>query len=316
MLKMTGIELELVSDIDMHLFIEKGISKRYSKVNNKCMTCYDSSKGSKNITYLDANNLNGWAVSQSFPYSGLKWLNQKEISDFCLNSTGESSFIGYILEVDLGYSSELHELYNDYPLAPEKLEISQNILSKYCPNIANEYGIKIGGVNKLVPNIGNASKYVLHYKNLQLNFTLEMKLTKVHRILNFKQSDWLKKYIDFNTDKRKNAANSFEKDFFKLMNNATFGKTMENLKKIISVRLVNNAKDYIRCTSKPRFVSQKIFSKNVVAIHEIKLVLTLNKPIYVGFSILDLSKLLMYEFDYNYIKSKKMLNCCLLIQTL
>ena len=120
-----------------------------------------------------------------------------------------------------------------------------------------------------------------------------MKLTKVHRILKFKRSDWLKKYIDFNTDKRKNAANSFEKDYFKLMNNSVFGKTMENLRKIVRVKLVNNAKDYIKCVSKPSFVSKKIFSKNFVAIHEIKPVLILNKSIYVGFSILDLSKLLM-----------------------
>ena len=118
-----------------------------------------------------------------------------------------------------------------------------------------------------------------------------MKLTKVHRILGFNQSDWLKKCIDFNTDKRKNAANSFEKYFFKLMNNSVFGKTMENLRKRISVKLVNNAKDYVRCISKPSFISQKIFSKNLVSVHEIKPVLTLNKPIYVGFSILDLSKL-------------------------
>ena len=129
----------------------------------------------------------------------------------------------------------------------------------------------------------------------------------------------VKKYIDFNTDKRKNAANSFEKDFFKLMNNSVFGKTMENLRKRISVKLVNNAKDYVKCISKPSFVSQKIFSKNFVAIHEIKPVLTLNKPIYVVSSILDLSKLLMYEFHYKYItntlKVNLMLNCCLLIQT-
>ena len=111
--------------------------------------------------------------------------------------------------------------------------------------------------------------------------------------MRFKQSDWLKKYIDFNTDERKNAANTFEKYFFKLMNNSVFGKTMENLRKIINVQLVNNAKDVVRSTSKPSFVSQKIFSKYCVAIHEIKPVLTLNKPIYVGFSILDLSKLLM-----------------------
>ena len=131
-----------------------------------------------------------------------------------------------------------------------------------------------------------------------------MKLTKVHRILKFKQSDWLKKYIDFNTGKRKNAANSFEKVFFKLMNNSVFGKIMENLRKRISVKLVNNSKDYVKCISKPSFISQKIFSKNFVAIHEIKPVLILNKPTHVGCSILDLSKLLMYEFHYKDIKNK------------
>ena len=107
-----------------------------------------------------------------------------------------------------------------------------------------------------------------------------MKLTKFHRILGFKQSDWLKKDINFNTDKRKNAANSFEKDVFKLMNNSVFGKTMENLRKRISVKLIDNAKDYFKCISKPSLISQNIFSKNVVAIHKIKLVLIPNKSIY------------------------------------
>ena len=131
-----------------------------------------------------------------------------------------------------------------------------------------------------------------------------MKLTKVHRILKFKQSHWLKKYIACNTDKRKNTANSFEKDLFKLVNNSFVGKTMENLRKIISVKLINNAEDYVKCISKLSFVSQKIFSKNFVAIHKIKPVLKLNKPMYVGFSILDLSKLFMYEYHYKYIKNK------------
>ena len=230
MLKMTKIELELISDTDMQLFIEKGmrggilyIAKRHSKTNNKYMKCYDSSEKSKYIIYLDVNNLYGWPMSQYLPYTEFKWLNQKEISDFCLNSICENSSIGYILKVDLQYPSKLHELHNNFPLAPEKLEISQNMLSKYCFNIANEYGIKIGGVNKLVPNLGNKSKYVVHYRNLQLYLSLGMKLTNIYKILKFKQSDWFKKYLDFNTDKRKNAAYSFEKGFFKLMSNSVFG---------------------------------------------------------------------------------------------
>ena len=116
-------------------------------------------------------------MGQYLPYSGFKWLNQKDINDFFFNSISENSSIGYILEVDLKYPSELDDLHNDYPLPPEKLKISQNMLSKYYFNNANEYGIKIGGVNKLVPNLDNKSKYVVHYRNLQLYVSLGMKLT-------------------------------------------------------------------------------------------------------------------------------------------
>ena len=101
-------------------------------------------------------------------------------------------------------------MHNDYPLAPEKLEISQNMLSKYCSNIVDEYGIKVGGVNKLVTNLRNKEKYAIRYRNLQLYLSLGMKLTKTDRVLTFRQSNWLKEYIEFNTDKRKNALNSFE----------------------------------------------------------------------------------------------------------
>ena len=148
-----------------------------------------------------------------------------------------------------------------------KLKINQNMLSNYCIDIANKYGIMIGGVNKLVPNLGNKSKYVIHYRNLQLYLSLGMKLSKIYGILEFKQSDWLQKYIDFNTNKRKNAANSFEKYSFKLMDNSVFGKTMENLRKRVIVKLINNFEDYVRCLSKPNFISQRIFSKHFVAIN-------------------------------------------------
>ena len=144
------------------------------------------------------------------------------------------------------------------------------MLLNYCSSIANKYDIKIGGVNKLVLNLGNKSKYVLHYRNLPLYLSLGIKLVSVYKVSEFKHSDWLKKYIVFNTEKRKNAANSFENDFFKLMNNNTFGKTMENSSKRINVRLINNAGDYEKYVSKPSFVSQITFSKNFVVIHKIK----------------------------------------------
>ena len=130
-----------------------------------------------------------------------------------------------------------------------------------------------------------------------------MKLIKTHKILRFKQSDWLKNILILILVKEKKTVNSLEKFFLKLMNNSVFGKTMENLRKRISIKLINNSKDYVRYVSEPNFISQKIFSKNFVAIHQIKPVLILNKPIYVGFSILDLSKLLMYRFHYEYIKN-------------
>ena len=178
------------------------------------------------------------------------------------------------------------------------------MLSKHCRDIAKKYGIKVDGVNELVQNLGNKSKYVDHYRNLQLYLSLGMKSTKIHRVLKFKQSNWFKTYIDFNTEKRENAVNNFEKQFFKQMINSVYSKTMENLRKRINVRLVNNARNYKKYVSKPSFVSQKIFSKDLVAIHEIKPVLTLDKPIYIGFSILDLSKLFRYDYHYNYIKRK------------
>ena len=131
-----------------------------------------------------------------------------------------------------------------------------------------------------------------------------MRLTKIHKALQFKQSDWMKRYIDFNTKKRKNAANDFEKDYSKLMINSVYGKTMENLRKRINVRLVNNEKDFLKYTSRPTYVAHKLFGKDYDPIHEIKPVLVLNKPIYVGFTILDLSKWKMYDFHYNFIKKK------------
>ena len=156
MLKMTKTELELISDIDMYLFIEKGmreviscIVKRHSKADDKYLQSYDVNKPSKFIMYLDANNLYGWAMSQYLPYGRFKWLIKKEIDKFNVNSIECNCIDGYILEVDLEYPNELQEMHSDYPLATKKLKINHDVLLNYCSNIANDYGIKIGSVNKL-----------------------------------------------------------------------------------------------------------------------------------------------------------------------
>ena len=253
---------------------------------------------------LDANNLYGWAMSQYLPNGGFRWMTEKQINKINLSKYSENSKKGLILEVDLAYPKKLHDLHNDYPLAPEKVKVTKNMLSDYCQKIASKYNISTGLVHKLIPTLSNKEKYVLHYRNLQLYTDLGLKLTKVHRVLEFNQSPWLKEYIDFNTEKRTNAKNAFEKDFFKLMNNSVFGKTMENIRKRVDVRLVTDEKKLLKMAAKPTYVSSKIFNENLVAVHKIKETLTLNRPAYVGMCILDLSKTLMYDFHYNYIKQK------------
>ena len=146
-------------------------------------------------------------------------------------SVSEKGSKGYFLEVNLDYSDKLHELHNDYPLASEKLAVSSDMLLEYCKKIADKYEIKSGDVKKLIPNLGNKTNYVLHYRNLQLYLSLGTKLTKIHRVLEFKQTDSMKKYIDFNNEKRMNAANGFEKYFLKLMISSVYGKQRKTYKK-------------------------------------------------------------------------------------
>ena len=243
-------------------------------------------------------------MSQHLPTGNFKWLNKQQIKNINWKTIPKDNKTGYLLEVDLEYPHELHDLHNDYPCGAEQIKVTQDMLSDYCQRIAKKIGIKSGQVNKLIPTLGNKSKYVLHYRNLQLYRELGLKLKKIYRVLSFDQSPWLKTYIDFNTRQRTNAKNAFEKDFFKLMNNSVFGKTMENIRKREDIKLVTNEKQLLKMTSKPTFINSKIFNENLVAVHKIKESLTLNRPAYVGMCILDLSKTLMYDFHYNFIKKK------------
>ena len=309
MLKMTNVKLDLISDVDTQNFIEKGmrggistITHRHVVANNKYMKNYDPQKESSYISYLDANNLYGWAMSQKLPTGDFRWIPSPEYIN--LDSYDENSAKGLILEVDLEYPPELHRLHNDYPLAPEKMVVREEMLSDYSREILGREGMTIGKVEKLIPNLRDKEKYVLHYRNLQLYLKLGLKLKKIHRALEFSQSKWLEPYIAFNTQKRAGVKNAFEKDFFKLMNNSVFGKTMENLRKRSNIQLVTNPERMERLAARPTYISHKIFHENLVAVHSKQTKLLLNKPSYVGMSILELSKTLMYDFHYNYIKKK------------
>ena len=272
----------------MLLMFEKGIrggismiSNRHGKANNSYMDDeYDDKRATKYITYLDANNLYGWAMCKPLATHGFKWMDDDELTSW--KNYGSSN--ACILEVDLEYPKELHDLHNDYPLAPERLVL--------------------GKVEKLVPNLNDKIKYVIHYENLKLYESLGLKITKIHRGIKFEESTWLKQYIDLNTNLRANANNEFEKDFFKLMNNSVFGKTMENIRNRVDIRLVNSEKKAMKLAAKPNFKHCNIFDENLVAIHMKKTKLVFNKPVYLGMCILDLSKTLMYDFHYNYIKNK------------
>ena len=291
-LKMTNIQLELLTDVNKLLMFEKGIrggisiiSNRYGEANNKYMKGYNKNKPSKYLMYLDANNLYGCAMSEKLPTHGFKWLSSGEMEKLFNNQIVQIwEKIPCILEVDLEYPEELHDSHNDYPLCPERVECDK--------------------VEKLIPNLRHKKNYVIHYKNLMQCINQGMILKKIHRGIKFVESDFMKPYIDMNTNLRTQAKNNFEKDFYKLMNNSVFGKTMENIRNRVDVKLVNSEEKFLKLVAKPNFKSRKIFNKNLISVHMKKTSLTMNKPVYLGMCILELSKIIMFDFHYNYIKQK------------
>ncbi|XP_073962457.1 uncharacterized protein [Choristoneura fumiferana] len=303
MLKHTQVELELFTDYEMVQFIKAGIrggisqaSKRYSKANNQFMEDYNSNEDSTFIVYLDVNNLYGDAMRRYLPINNFRWLNENEIRNFNILSQTPDSNEGYILEVDLDYPQHLHDSHNSYPFCAE---------SRTTPG---------GKIKKLLLTLSNKTNYIIHYINLQQAVKAGIELKKTHRILAFNQSPWLKSYIDLNTEKRTLAKNTFEKDFYKLMNNACFGKTMENVLKRVDVKLClkwDSETTQTKCKygleryiSQPNFHSATIFSEDLAAVQLNKTKVVYDKPIYVGFTVLELSKTVMYQFHYDYMKPK------------
>ena len=222
-------------------------------------------------------------MTQKLPTHGFKWINVDKSSVLKILEKKDTNQ-GFIFEVDLDYPKSLWKSHNDYPLAPEK--------------------VKIDKTDKLICSLLPKKHYVLHYKNLKQYLEEGMILKKVHRGIKFVQSPWMEPYIRKNTDLRKEAKNAFEKDFFKLMNNSVFGKTIENIRKRQSVEIMDDRKKALKLSSKPNFDRVTIFDEHLVVVHMKKTEVYFNKPIYVGQAILDLSKTLMFDFHYNFIIKK------------
>ena len=291
-LKMTNVELELITDYDLLLVIEDGIRwgichaiKRYAKANNYYMKDYDENKDSSYIQYLDTNNLYGMAMCEKLPVKGFKWMDDISIiNEEFVKSYDKKNSKGYILKVDVDYPNELQYLHCDLPFLPERMVVNKT--------------------KKLICNLQNKKDYVVHINILKQALEHGLKLINVHQVIEFDQEELLKECINLNTELRKKATNDFEKDFFNLMNNAVFGKTMENVRKHRDIKLVKTDKKRNKLVSEPNYHTMKLIDDNLAIIEMKKVRVRMNKPIYLGMSILDISKITMYEFWYDYIKNK------------
>lgn len=301
MLKTTGIELELLTDVDMIHFLKNSIrggisqcSHRMYTSNNRYLPNFNPNEKQSFISYLDATNLYGFSMTQQLPVGEFVWLTEGEIENFDVLSIPDESEYGYILEVDVEYPKALHDLHSDLPFLVENI----------VPPISKT------NTKKLIPNLYDKEKYTTHYKNLKQALRYGLVLRTVHRVLKFKQSRWLKSYIDMNTEMRNKSKTKFEKDLYKLMNNAIYGKTMENVERRKDIKLVTHWENIGKrigaeaLIAHPNFKDCSIFHEDFVAVHMNKVKIHYNKPIYLGFSILELSKTVLYEFFYGVIKQR------------
>ena len=245
---------------------------------------FDSGKESCYLQYLDVNNLYDWAMSQSLPTGGFEWVRNPEQLKGCISKLPKKWSKGYLLEVDVSYHGNLYDLHNDPPLMCDRKKINR--------------------VQKLVPNLHDKKKYVIHIVGLNQALKHGLILKRIHQAIGFNQSAWLALYINFNTQLRTKTNNNFEKDFFKLMNNSLFGKTMKNIKKHKDINLVTNQEAYFKRMMKPNVKSVIPFSENLMGCEMEKISILMNKPVYLGQAILDLSKIIMYKFHYDYMLLK------------
>ena len=323
-LKMTGQTLELITDPDMYLFVEHAkrggmsfIGHRYAEANNKYMENFDPTKESSYLMYFDVNSLYSKAMCYPLPVGNFKWVTKKK-NQFIrkkFKSEEYNFFVecdikyNFLVEGDDKYTEKLHDLHNDYPLAPEKMVIDDVFKDlPYCEEIRKKFkeeeDIVIGKSKafKLVSTLTDKKNYIVHAKLLEYYLKLGLKV-KAIKILTFDEKPWMKTFIEFNIDKRIKATNDFEIEFFKLMNNSVYGKTMENVRKHCNLTIVKSEDAALKHIANPLFNNLIKINDNLIIVRKFKVEVKLFKPIYVGVAVLDYSKLIMYRYHYSLFKN-------------
>lgn len=300
MLKMTKVEMELITDMDMIFFLKQNIRGGLSYI----ATRHAEKKQGESLLYIDANNLYGKAMTMAMPLKNFEWMKEDEIDALNLeNDISDDADTGYIFEVTLDYPSNLHVDHNSFPLAAEHITIDGNMLSEYAVNALQKFSKKKKYTSsKLCTTLNRRTKYVCHGMNLKLYLKLGMKLIVIHRGIKFTQKRFLKPFIDRCTKKRAEALTKTEKDLQKLIANSLFGKMIENGTSRMDVRFVTNRKNALIRNTDPRTHSFKIFDEDLSAAFMRKKVINLNQNWAVGFAILELSKYYMQKMFYERVK--------------
>ena len=307
-LKYTKVELDLLTDENMRLMFKDGIrggfsgvlGSRYVNSKNK-YTTKNKIKDPNYLWYTDANNLYGGGMSEKLPYKNFKWekIRTQDIN-YYLDKCNED--IGMVFKLDLEYDDSIRFKLRKYPPMPLSRKINENEISNYSKDFLKQHNNNLGDVEKLILDLHDKKEYIVHYDILKYYISLGIKVSKIHSIISFNHKAWLKPYIDFNTEMRKNCTNDFEKEFWKLMNNSFYGKTLENIENRCRVELVNTPEKLRRLASLDTLKDIIDFNNDFKAVLLNYKSMYFNKPIYLGMVILDYSKLIMYRFYYDIIE--------------
>ncbi|XP_063223272.1 uncharacterized protein LOC134531497 [Bacillus rossius redtenbacheri] len=292
----TGVRLDLVTDPDIYLFLESAVrggitnvSRCHAKANNVYMSSHDPSLPSSYICYFDVNALYAHTMLDKLPVGNFQWVPKDEYTSWDFNTIDIDGDTSFFAEVDLTFPDDCHDRLSDLPLAP---------VNGVPPNVR---------MSKLLLTLAPRTKYIVHATSLRHYVRYGAVIGQVHRVLRFAQAAWMRDYIAFNAERRAQAANPFEKSFFKLLSNSVYGKSLENTRKHKDIRIASRYDSIYGAAEligRPTFKARRIIDESLVLIEMLKGTITFDRPLYTGVAILYLSKLVLYDFHYNYMQKK------------